>query len=185
MYICTLITLINRLKISVKYLLLLGVFFSFSFQQPNTYDTNAKIKAIFIYNFTKYFEWPSNKKTGNFLIYIVGKNENLLNEIKALAARKKVGNQDIEIINTATYEAKLSANIIYLLPDHSKSINTVTGKSNGVLLISEAANGAKSGAAINFIIQENKPKFEYSKNNAIKAGLKANDDFKALAINID
>ncbi|MBL7918370.1 MAG: YfiR family protein, partial [Bacteroidia bacterium] len=79
------------LKLKAKYLLVLSLFFTLGFQQPNTFDTNARIKAVFIYNFTKYFEWPSNKKTGNFLIYIVGKNENLLNEIKALAARKKVG----------------------------------------------------------------------------------------------
>jgi hypothetical protein len=30
-----------------------------------------------------------------------------------------------------------------------------------------------------------KLKFEYQKNNAIKSGLKTNDDFKALAINVD
>lgn len=163
------------------------MFFLLGFQQPNTYDTNAKIKAVFIYNFTKYFEWPSNKKTGNFIIYIVGKNENLLNELKSLAARKKVGNQDIEVVNTQTYDPEISANMVYLLPEFSKSIGTVNGKakSKGVLVISETANGAKVGAAINFLVIESKQKFEYSKNNAVKAGLKANDDFKALAINVD
>lgn len=158
-----------------------------AFQQPSTYDTNAKIKAVFIYNFTKYFEWPNNKKTGNFLIYIIGKNDNLINELKSLAVRKKVGNQDIEIVNTPSYDANVSANIVYLLPELSKSIGNVNGKakSKGVLVISETANGAKTGAAINFLVIESKQKFEYSKNNAIKAGLKANDDFKALAINVD
>jgi hypothetical protein len=159
----------------------------FGFQQPNTFDTNAKIKAVFIYNFTKYFEWPSSKKTGNFIIYVVGKNENLLNELKALAARKKVGLQDIEIVNTAAYDEGISANMVYLLPEWSKSISAVNGKGkkSGILLISETANGAKTGAAINFLVIDSKQKFEYSKNNAVKSGLKANDDFKALAINVD
>lgn len=166
---------------------MLFVVLAVGFQHPNTYDTNAKIKAVFIYNFTKYFEWPNSKKTGNFLVYIVGKNDNLINELKSLAARKKVGNQDIEVINTVTYDPSKSANIVFLLPELSKSIGDVNGKSKskGVLVISEAANGAKTGAAINFLIIESKQKFEYSKNNAIKAGLKANDDFKALAINVD
>ncbi len=175
------------LKRVLKYSLIAVLFIVFAFQQPNTYDTNAKIKAVFIYNFTKYFEWPNNKKTGNFVIYIVGKNDNLINELKALAARKKVGNQDIEIMNTPSFDASKSANIIFLLPELSKSISSVNGKAKnkGVLIISEAANGAKTGAAINFLIVESKQKFEYSKNNAIKAGLKANDEFKALAINVD
>ncbi|MBK7311840.1 MAG: YfiR family protein [Sphingobacteriaceae bacterium] len=75
----------------VKYLLVLAIALTFGFQQPNPsgYDTNAKIKAVFIYNFTKYFEWPNNKKTGNFIIYIVGKNDNLINELNLLAKRKK------------------------------------------------------------------------------------------------
>ncbi|MBL7917702.1 MAG: YfiR family protein, partial [Bacteroidia bacterium] len=100
---------------------------------------------------------------------------------------KKVGNQDIAVTNTPEFDPKVNANIVYLLPDLSKSIANVNGKakSKGVLVISETANGAKAGAAINFVVLENKPKFEYSKSNAVKAGLKANDDFKALAINVD
>jgi hypothetical protein len=176
-----------RLNKTVKYLSIFLLLLVFGFQQPNTYDTNAKIKAVFIYNFTKYFEWPSSKKTGNFIIYIVGKNENLLNELKALAARKKVGLQDIEVKNTPNYDESINANMVYLLPELSKSIGSITGKAkkSGILLISEAANGAKVGAAINFLVIDSKQKFEYSKNNAVKAGLKANDDFKALAINVD
>lgn len=168
-------------------MILLVVAFSLSFQQPSSYDTNAKIKAVFIYNFTKYFEWPNNKKTGNFIIYIVGKNDNLINELKVLASRKKVGNQDIEVKNTPTFDASVSSNMVFLLPEASKSIGEVSGKSKskGVLLISENNGGAKSGSSINFIVVDNKPKFEYSKNNAIKAGLKTNDDFKSLAINVD
>jgi hypothetical protein len=173
----------------VKYLLILAIAVTFGFQQPNpsNYDTNAKIKAVFIYNFTKYFEWPNNKKTGNFIIYIVGKNDNLKSELEKLAERKKVGNQDIKIKNTATFEKDIDANMVFLLPEASKSIGDVSGKSKnkGVLLISENTGGAKSGSSINFIVTDNKQKFEYSKNNAVKAGLKTNEEFKALAINVD
>jgi hypothetical protein len=167
----------------------LAIAIAFGFQQPNpsNYDTNAKIKAVFIYNFTKYFEWPNNKKTGNFIIYIVGKNENLLKELQKLAGNRKVGNQDIEIKNTATFDKDLNANMVFLLPEASKVIGDVSGKSKnkGILLISENTGGAKSGSSINFIIVESKQKFEYSKNNAVKAGLKTNEEFKALAINVD
>jgi hypothetical protein len=98
-----------------------------------------------------------------------------------------VGNQDIEVKNTPAFDATVNANMVFLLPEASKAINEVSGKSKskGVLLISENSGGAKSGSCINFIIVDSKQKFEYSKNNAIKAGLKTNDDFKSLAINID
>ena len=51
--------------------------------------------------------------------------------------------------------------------------------------VAENANACKAGSSINFVVVENKLKFEYSKNNALKAGLKTNDDIKALAINIE
>lgn len=160
---------------------------SLRFQQPSNFDTNAKIKAVFLYNFTRYFEWPDKKKEGDFIVYIVGKNDNLVNELKNLATRKKVGNQDIQIKHSSAFDPSVISQIIYLLPDVSKSVSEVTSKnkSKGTLVISENTGATKQGSSINFLIIENKLKFEYSKNNAVKAGLKTNDDFKALAINVD
>ncbi len=150
---------------------------------------NAKIKSVFIYNFTRYFEWPKNKQEGVFTIYVVGKNDNLVNELKTLASKKKVGNQEIEIKNTSTFDVSNLANsqIVYFLNDATKSQGDGVSKSKGkgLLVVSESAGLCKQGSAINFTVVENKVKFEYNKNNAIKLGLKTNDDFKALAINIE
>lgn len=160
---------------------------SLRFQQPSNYDTNSKFKAVFLYNFTRYFEWSDKKKVGNFVIYVVGKNENLISELKTLASKKKVGNQDIEIKNSYAFDATINANIVYLLTEVSKSLGEVNSKnkSKSTLVVAESANACKTGSSINFVVVENKLKFEYSKNNAIKAGLKTNDDIKALAINIE
>lgn len=160
---------------------------SLRFQQPSNYDTNSKFKAVFLYNFTRYFEWSDKKKVGNFVIYVVGKNENLISELKTLASKKKVGNQDIEIKNSFVFDPSISSQIIFLLSDVSKSIADVTSKSKAksTLVVAETPNACKTGSSINFVVVENKLKFEYNKSNAIKSGLKTNDDIRALAINIE
>jgi hypothetical protein len=170
-----------------KYLLFFFCLVSLRFQQPPNFDTNAKIKAVFLYNFTRYFEWPETKKEGDFVVYIVGKNDNLINELKNLATKKKVGNQDIQIKQSAAYDPNIASQIVYLLPDVSKSLPDVSSKSKskGTLVIAESSGACKQGSSINFLIIDSKLKFEYSKSNAVKAGLKTNDDFKALAINVD
>jgi hypothetical protein len=164
-------------------------FISLRFQQPSSFDTNAKYKAVFIYGFTRYFEWPDKKKEGNFIIYVVGKNDALISELKALASTKKVGNQDIEIKNSPNFDSKMVSNIIYITPDHDlKTLGEVAqkNKNKGALVVAETGGACKSGASINFIYIESKLKFEYSKNSAIKAGLKTNESFKAMAtVNID
>lgn len=158
---------------------------SFGFNQ--NYDTNAKIKAVFLYNFTRYFEWPGAKKTGSFIIHIIGNNPNLLKELGDVAAKKTVGNQKIEVKNPAAFDAKNPPHILFILPENSKILSDAISKykGKGTLIISEKEGAAKSGAAINFVVVDNKQKFEYSKNNAVKAGLKTSEDFKSLAIAID
>lgn len=161
---------------------------SFRFQQPSGFDVNSKIKAVFLYNFTRYFEWPEEKKVDNFIIYVVGKNDGLVNELKNLAKSKKVGTQVIEIRNSPSFDPGVQGHIIYFLADIVKPVSDAAAKNRnkGALLVAETPGACRSGASINFIVLENKLKFEYSKNTAVKAGLKTNDDFKALAaVNVD
>lgn len=178
--------LILYLKRLLKYLVVIVVITS-SFGFVQTFDTNAKIKAVFLYNFTRYFEWPSAKKSGNFIIHVVGKNEALMKELTKMAESKTVGNQKMEVVNTPEFDPKAKPHMLFLLPDVSKSLGDATAKlkGKGALIIAENAGAAKGGAAINFVIIENKQKFEYSKNSAVKAGLKTSEDFKALAIAVD
>lgn len=161
---------------------------SFRFQQPSNFDANAKIKAVFLYTFTRYFEWPEKKQLNNFIIYVVGKNDNLISELSNLAGKKKVGNQNIEIKSSTTFDPTVPANIIYFVPDVMKPISEAASKNKGkgVLVVSELNGAGRSGSSINFIVIDSKLKFEYNKNSAVKAGLTPNEDFKALAaVNID
>ena len=170
----------------LKYLVVFVVITS-SFGFVQTFDTNAKIKAVFLYNFTRYFEWPSAKKTGNFIIHVVGKNEALIKELTKMAESKTVGAQKMEIVNTPEFDGKSKPHMLFLLPDVSKSLGDAAAKlkGKGSLIIAENVGAAKGGAAINFVIVESKQKFEYSKTSAVKAGLKTSEDFKALAIAVD
>ena len=178
----------NNLAGWYKYILALFCLISLSFQQPSTYDVNAKIKAVFLYNFTRYFEWPDRMKEDNFVIYVVGTNDNLIKELHNLAKSKKVGNQDIEIKNSAGFDPYVRSHMIYFLPDLAKSVPeaALKNRNKGALVVAEAPGACKSGASINFTVIESKIRFEYNKSMAVKAGLKTNDDFKAqAAVNID
>jgi hypothetical protein len=157
---------------------------SFGFQQPQNFDTNAKMRACFIYGFTRSFEWPESKKANTFVIYVVGTSDALVAQLKNLAATKKVGTQDIEIKNSGTFDPSIASNIIYFAPDNElKSVGDAASKNKnkGTLVVAETGGAAKSGASINFIFIENKLKFEYNKNSAVKAGLETKEDFKKLA----
>ena len=161
-------------------------FSSLSFQQQ-TFDPVSKQKAIFLYNFTKLFDWPEKMKTGNFIIHVVGTNTSLNQELNKMAASKQIGNQKLEIKSSTTLDGSFQPQIIYLLNESSDYLKEISAKykGKGTLIVTEKQGLAKLGATINFIAVDNKQKFEYSKNNAEKAGLKTSDMLKSLAIAVD
>ncbi len=155
--------------------------FPFIYQRE---DTNAKIKAVFLYNFTRYFEWPN--KSGSFIITIVGEdnqNQNLIAELNKVAASKMVGNQKIEIKGVREIKEVDHAHILFLHTDKSNHLADAIAKykGKGTLIITEKAGLAKVGAAINFIVEENKQKFELNEASASKAGLKISSALRNLA----
>lgn len=168
-------------------LLFVLTFASLSFQQQQGFDPNNKLKAIFIYNFTRYFEWPEKMKTGNFIIHIIGTNHGLHHELNKMADSKLVGNQKLEIRSGTTIDASIKPHIIFLLTDASDMLKEVTStfKGKGTLVITEKPGLAKIGSSINFVIADNKQKFEYNKKNAEKCGLKTNEELVRLSIVVD
>ncbi len=137
-------------------------------------EANARIKAIYIYNFTKYIEWPDTYKEGSFVIGFIGNNSALLSELSKMSVSKKVGNQSIEIRNISTIEDNAKFNIIFILSDNSSQLSEVISKTKGKspLIITEKPGLAQKGAAINFIVIDNKQKFELNKTNLEKYKLK-------------
>lgn len=157
-------------------------FSSLGFQQQQSFDPNAKVKAVFLYNFTKYFKWPESMKSGNFIIQVVGVNASLSQELNKMASSKQIGNQKLEIKNSSSIDE--TPHIIFILNESSDMLKEISSKykGKGSLIVTEKNGLAKSGSAINFVVIDNIQKFEYNKNNAVKEGLKTGDGLNSLAI---
>ena len=148
-------------------------------------DMPAKIKAVYIYGFTKYFEWTNNKE-GNFTITVLGESTNLLNELGNTVKNKSVGAQRIELKNHQTIGEIEATSILYITPDKSNLLSEALAKFKGksVLIITEKQGLARVGATINFIVDENKQKFELNKVAAQRAGLNVGAGIEKLAASV-
>jgi hypothetical protein len=150
-------------------------------------DTNARVKSVFIYNFTRYVEWPADYQTGNFIINMYGTNAAMLSELNTMAKTKTVGAQKIEIRNTTTLDGIGKCNILYVTPDVSTPLADILAKIKGksTLLVTEKAGFAKQGSAINFVVVDNRQKFELNKANAEKNNLKVSAQLVTLSIPVE
>ncbi|MBL7888401.1 MAG: YfiR family protein [Bacteroidia bacterium] len=147
-------------------------------------EANAKIKAIYIYNFTKYIEWPQEYKSGNFVVGVLGTNTALLGELNKMAAAKTVGSQKFDIKNISSPADAAACHIVYILSDKSSQLADVVTKVKGksALIVTDKEGLAAKGAAINFIIVENKQKIELNKGNIEKYKLKVAAQLVEMAV---
>lgn len=170
----------------VLVILLSGIIFPSYYPSDTNIDTNAKIKAMFVYNFTKYVEWPENYRQGNFIIGIIGKN-NISTELFKMAESKKAGSQLFEIKSFASADQIEKCHILLISPEAGANLSEIAIKikNYSTLLITEKAGLTKQGAAINFVIQNNKQAFELNKTNAEKHHLKVSSSLINLAVMVE
>ncbi len=150
-------------------------------------DTYAKFKALYIYNFPKYFDWPIASKTGNFVIGIFGEPNGFSNELSKIIINKYVGEQKIELKFFAKSESIPKCHILFIPNSNIAFISKVKDqiKTNNTLLITESEGAIKNGSIINFVIKNSKLKFELSFKNAMANKLKVSQSIAPLAILLD
>jgi hypothetical protein len=141
-----------------------------------------KAQTLFIYNFSRLIEWPAKDRTGNFIIGVLGTSD-IATELELYTKGKKVGMQNIEIVRYKLPAEIQQCHILFITFSKTKlmaEINSmITGKST--LLIAEKAGALDAGAAINFVILEDKMKFELKAENANKYGIKFSSKLQEMA----
>lgn len=133
----------------------------------------TKAKAMLTLNFIRYIGWSDEAKQGDFVIGVI-RDKDLANQLRTQSAGKKFGFQDVVIKEFKSAEEVEKCQVIYCSSSVSfgrvseKIISTV-GK--GTLIITEQEGAANNGSMINFVVRDEKLKFELSKKNASYAGI--------------
>jgi hypothetical protein len=135
-------------------------------------ETNYAVHANIIYHFTKYIDWPEYKKTGDFIIGIVGESP-LLEALKISLKDKTVGKQKIVIRQFSASADAFNCHILFLSVEESTRIKKLASitSTTATLLVSESEGLARKGSCINFTIVNEKLKLEINKTNVEKRGL--------------
>jgi YfiR/HmsC-like len=129
-------------------------------------ETNYAVYANIIYHFTKYIDWPADKKYGDFIIGVVG-NTPLYDELEKNIANKMAGDQRIVIRKFSSSASSFDCHILFISDDASKSMKKIVSSTahTSILLVSESEGFALKGACINFSIVSDHLKLEINKNN--------------------
>ncbi len=142
-----------------------------------------KFHSIYVYNFTKYIEWPT--PAPEFRIHILGGNANILDTFKSMAESKQVSGSKITVKQFSNINSLTTECDIVFVPNSESSvaakvIDKFKGKST--LVITEKNGLCESGSCINFVLVDNRLKFEINKSAIDQAGLKVSAQLLQMGI---
>jgi hypothetical protein len=164
-------------------LLLLPVFFCFfTVHRQKEKAEEYNLKAAFIYNFTRYIEWSTSSTDHEFIIGIIGSSQ-INDPLVEVVKTETVNNKKIIIRQFSKVEDISSCHILFIPKNSTLSLADILAKvEKGTLVVSEKSGYASKGTAINFVVVDNKLKFEANVNAINAAGLTASSQLLKLAI---
>lgn len=141
------------------------------------------VKAAFLYNFGKFIEWPNGafaSTNAPLLIGIYGDNP-FGNRLSGVVQGRVINGHPVVARQVSFSELK-SCQILFICRSEQKNLKKIlaTLDGSGVLTVTEEMD-SQSGVMINFIVQDDRIRFEINNSAAEKVGLKISSKLLILA----
>jgi len=158
-------------------------------QAQNIDSTNEyQLKAVFIYNFSKFIEWPENAfadSSAGFQICVLG--DDPFGEVMTALNNRSYLSHPIQIKYPHNLNEAKKCQILYV-NDSGKSAQWRDLVKNlgdaPVLTVSSSDDAMQSGIGIGFVIKEGKIRWAINLNSTHKAQLKVSAKLVEIAVSI-
>jgi hypothetical protein len=144
-----------------------------------------ELKAAFLYNFTKFIEWPTNRfqdASAPFIVAVAGHSP-CAAELEKIAKERKVNGRTLIIKTVTTPEDVKDAQILFIPASkgaHLKEWLTAAHQA-GALSIGESDSAGWKNSIINFALEGEKIRFDLNVEQAENTGLKISAQLQKLA----
>jgi hypothetical protein len=140
------------------------------------------VKALFLYNFAKFVDWPQQMQAGPICIGVFGEDP-FGGELDQTVAGKTVNGRGFVIKRLKRQEDAKACHIVFVSGSEKKRTRAILeGLENcSVLTVGEVPGFAPNGGIINFEIVDSKVRFEVNIDAAERTGLKLSSKLLSLA----
>ncbi len=147
--------------------------------------TEYQIKAAFLYNFAKFVEWPADAfpdPHAPIVVGIVGEDP-FGSVLDKIVLGKSVNGRELLIKRFKPGPDLRNCHILFISSSEKKHLAPILESLQGssVLTVGETDRFVQSGGVVNFILEENKVRFEINSDAAGRARLKISSKLLALA----
>jgi hypothetical protein len=146
-----------------------------------------RVKAAFLYRFADFVIWPDTafaKPDSPFVIAVAGA-EGVAEHLRTITAGRSVAGRPIEIRRVGPSDPVPAAQILFISgSDRARMRELLRAAPRHSLVVSEVEGGLEQGSVINFVIAEDRVRFEISLESAEKRGLRLSSRLLAVARNV-
>jgi hypothetical protein len=168
---------------------LLVSFCLFSNVAPKAISQNEEgvaypVKLAFLYNFTKFVEWPagSYRDAGAPLVICIAGHDPFSHDLEQELRTRTAGGRSVEVRTLKPTDALSGCHIVFV-PVTEKDQDRIVRNLNGssTLTVGETEGFAARGGVINLTVEENNVHFEVNELAADRAGLKISSKLLSIA----
>jgi hypothetical protein len=138
--------------------------------------TESEIKAGFLFNFTKFVEWPPEAFADPGVPIVLGVlgNNPVTELLIETAAGKTVNGRAVIVQQFKEGQDPRTCHILFVSSSQEKRVPKILERLKGspILTVSETSGFARSGGMINFIVEGNKVRLEINLDATARARLK-------------
>jgi hypothetical protein len=147
-----------------------------------------EIKAAFLYNFTKFVEWPAASfpdATAPIVIGVLGDSP-FAAALERVVHDRTVNGRAIAVRRVESLEELATAHVLFVASTEEARFGSLepTIETSPILTVGESEFFASLGGVVTFVVQDDKVRFEVNASSADHAGLKISAQLLKLATTV-
>jgi hypothetical protein len=174
----------RRRVLGLASLLAIGFAVPCAAQSPGS-AAEYQIKAAYLYKFLAYIEWPPQafeREHAPIAIGVLG-SELLAGELAQAVSGREVNGHDIVVRRLRAGDTAAGLHVLFIGRGDSARVAQITAAVKGqpLLIVSESDDAFALGSAINFLVVDDKVRFDVALRPVEQAGLKVSSRLLAVA----
>lgn len=158
---------------------------SLGYAQDRGASAEVRIKAAFLYKFSAFIEWPPGsfaRSDSAFVIGVVGA-DTLADELTRVVAQREVDGRPVEVRKLGSDTALDGVQMLFVGGREAARLALVLAAARGrpTLTVTESEDGLPPGSVINFVLVNDKVRFDVALPAADAGNLRISSRLLAVA----
>lgn len=150
--------------------------------------TEYQVKAAYLYNFGKFIEWPSASsqlRDDSFEICVLG-DDPFGAALSAAVNNETIAGKHVIARQISVLQDAANCRVLFISSSESKRVKQILVSlgAASVLTVSDLPGFAERGGMVQFVMEDNKVRFEVNSASAERAGLAMSSELLKVAVTV-